>query len=83
MRRRRADHCLLQASAALDADYPEAAEDALNEARALCPTHPQLQEVAARLRAAVAPSGPASERRSPVWIAIVVAWLLGAIVLIG
>lgn len=83
MRWRRADHCLLQASAALDAECPEAAEQALNEARDLCPAHPLLPEVAARLRATRDPSSPALSQPHPhLWGAIFLAWLLAATVLI-
>lgn len=52
MRRRRADRCLLRASAALDADVPEIAQQLVEEARALDPQHPELEEVTERLLAA-------------------------------
>ena len=52
MRRRRADRCLLRASAALDADVPEIAQQLIEEARALDPHHPELQDVTGRLLAA-------------------------------
>ncbi len=50
MRRRRADRCLLRASAALDAEVPEAAQAVFAEAVALCPEHPDIQEVKWRLQ---------------------------------
>ncbi len=49
MRRRRADRCLLRASAALDADLPGHAAAVIEEARALCPEHPELADVVDRL----------------------------------
>ena len=49
MRQRRAERCLLRASAALDAEVPEVARDILDEARALCPDHPDLPVVTSRL----------------------------------
>ena len=52
MRRRRAGRCLLRASAALDADVPDVAQQVLQEARALDPGHPELEEVTGRLRVA-------------------------------
>ena len=55
MRRRRADRCLLRASAAIDADVPEAAEAVLAEAEALCPEHPDLPEVTSRLQSSNRP----------------------------
>ncbi len=83
MRWRRADHCLLQASAALDAEWPDAAEQALHEARDLCPAHPLLPAVAARLRAARAASAPSPPQPHPRLLgAILLAWLLAATVLI-
>ena len=83
MRRRRADHCLLQASAALDAEFPEAAEGALNEARQLCPGHPQLNEVAARLRSALDRSETDLQPRPLPWVVIIFTWVLGALALLG
>lgn len=65
MRRRRADRCLVRASAALDADVPEIAQQLLEEARMLHPTHPELQEVEERLVAAAstpAAAAPARDR---------------------
>jgi hypothetical protein len=83
MRWRRADHLLLQASAALDAECLGAAEEALNEARDLCPAHPLLPEVASRLRATRDLSSPAlTPRHLQLWRAIFVAWLLAATMLI-
>ena len=83
MRWRRADHCLLRASAALDAASPEVAERALHEARDLCPAHPLLPEVAGRLRATRDSSSPALAPPHPrLWAAILLAWLLAATVLI-
>ena len=49
MRRRRADRFVLRASAALDADVREA-RDLLDEARAVCPAHPEIQGLTNRLR---------------------------------
>lgn len=65
MRRRRANRCLLRASAALDADVPEIAQQLLEEARSLDPNHPELQEVVGRLLAASGPlaSAPIRNRR--------------------
>lgn len=65
MRRRRAERCLVRASAALDADVPEIAQQLLEEARALDPNHPELQEVEGRLAAASdsSASAPARDRR--------------------
>ena len=65
MRRRRADRCLVRASAALDADVPEIAQQLFEEARTLDPNHPELQEVEGRLLAtAISPaSASAPERR--------------------
>ena len=79
MRRRRADQCLLRASAALDAEFPEAAEDVLNEARELCGSHPDLEAVAARLRAT---AGRAESRvhGALFWVTLLVAWLLTALI---
>lgn len=57
MRRRRADQCLLRASAALDAEFPEIAEQVLDEARALCPSHPEVEEIAARIQSVSSSSG--------------------------
>ena len=50
MRLRRADRCLLRASAAMDAEAPDFAREVLDEARSLCPEHPELEEVSERLR---------------------------------
>jgi hypothetical protein len=50
MRRRRADRCLLRALAALDAGVPGHAAAVVEEARALCPEHPELADVVARLQ---------------------------------
>jgi hypothetical protein len=74
---------LLRAAAALDAEFPEAAEEALNEARSLWPAHPQLDEVATRLRSA-APSPEASPQQSSLlWVALGVGWLLTALMFMG
>ena len=62
MRHRRAGRCLVRASAALDADVPEIAQQLLEEARALDPRHPELQEVEGRLLAA---SSPCPSPRTP------------------
>ena len=71
MRQRRAERCLLRASAALDAQVPEAASEVLAEARTLCPEHPEIEAVSARLSES---SGSPPARRSPVprWIAAAV-----------
>lgn len=61
MRRRRAQRCVLRASAALDANVPDIAEQVLEEARALDPQHPALEEVAGRL-ALASHSVPAKRR---------------------
>jgi len=67
MRQRRAERCLLRASAALDAHVPEAASEVLAEARALCPEHPEIEAVSARL--SESSEGPAEKRRRvPRWI---------------
>ena len=67
MRRRRADRCLVRASAALDADVPEIAQQLVEEARALDPNHPELQEVEGRLLAAskLLAVGLTADRTSP------------------
>ncbi len=83
MRRRRADRCLLRASAALDADVPDIAQQVLEEARALDPQHPELQEVTGRLLAASNPAAamprrPAHDLVSPVLIALLVLALVWA-----
>ena len=77
MRRRRADRCLLRASAALDADVPDIAQQVLEEARALDPQHPELQEVTGRLLAASSTAAaqdrrPAHDLVSPVPFALLV-----------
>ncbi|MEO5896042.1 MAG: hypothetical protein ABIS06_10100 [Vicinamibacterales bacterium] len=81
MRRRRVDRCLLRASAALDADVPDIARQVLQEARALDPNHPELEEVTGRLLVASHP-GPVPGRRpahdlmTPVVYALLVLLLL-------
>lgn len=82
MRRRRADHCLLRASAALDAEFPEAAQKVLNEARELCPAHPELEEVSARLLASASPPEPRIQHGAMFWAALVAAWILTAVTLV-
>jgi hypothetical protein len=62
MRRRRGDRCLLRASAALDADVPDIAQQLFAEARALDPNHPDLQEVAERLLVVSQPVPPKGRR---------------------
>ena len=67
MRHRRAERCLLRASAALDAEVPDAASEVLAEARALCPEHPEIEVVSARLSESF--DGPPGKRRPiPRWI---------------
>lgn len=78
MRQRRAERCLLRASAALDAQVPYAASEVLAEARALCPDHPDIEAVSTRLSAASEPS-PARRRVVPRWLtAAVIGGALGA-----
>jgi hypothetical protein len=73
MRRRRADRCVLRASAALDADVPEAAEAVLAEARALCPEHPELPEVISRLHS---PNDPLDAATPYGWFRVLLALTL-------
>jgi hypothetical protein len=78
MRQRRAERCLLRASAALDAQVPEAAGEVLAEARALCPDHPEIEAVSTRLAEASEPS-PAKRRLIRRWLtAAVIGGALGA-----
>ena len=76
MRRRRADRCLLRASAALDAEVPEAAEELLDEARTLYPDHPDLQDVTIRLLSVGHLAAASRRRRTPVWAAAALLVLL-------
>ena len=79
MRHRRAERCLLRASAALDAQVPDAASEVLAEARALCPEHPEIEVVSARLSESSA-SPLATRRLVPRWItAAVLGGALGAV----
>jgi hypothetical protein len=82
MRRRRADQCLLRAAAALDAEFPEAAEKVLNEARELCPAHPELEDVAARLLEASEPAHTRAHPGALSWVVLLLAWLLALVVLL-
>jgi hypothetical protein len=83
MRWRRADHLLRQACAAVDTASRREALQLLDEARALCPTHPLLPEILARLRAPLPPPPASAGASASLWGAIVLAWLLAATVLIG
>jgi hypothetical protein len=83
MRWRRADHVLRQACAALDTGSRREALQLLDEARALCPTHPLLPELLARLRAPANSSHAPAGTPASLWGAIALAWLLAATVLIA
>ena len=76
MRRRRADRCLLRASAALDAEVPEAAEELLEEARTLYPDHPDLPDATNRLLSVGHLANPSRRRMMPVWAAAALVILL-------
>jgi hypothetical protein len=71
MRQRRAERCLLRASAALDAEVPDAASEVLAEARALCPDHPEIEAVSTRL-SATSGTPPSRRRLVPRWLAAAV-----------
>ncbi len=74
MRQRRIERCLRGASAAIDANAPDAAKAFLAEARAICPGHPEIDVLDEQL---VSSLGVSSRSKRLRWFRVTVVVVLG------